>query len=58
MPSTFVSAWCGCWQSASKKRERLYFASLLARSRASIAEGKGLTDDDFWQAVAERSAPV
>ncbi len=34
------------------------FRSLLARSRASIAEGKGLSHDDFWQAVQERSAAV
>jgi len=34
------------------------FRSLLARSRASIAEGKGLSHDDFWQAVEERSAAV
>jgi hypothetical protein len=25
--------------------------SLLARSRASIVEGRGLPHDDFWQAV-------
>lgn len=32
------------------------FQRLLARSRASIKEGKGLSHDDFWQAVAERTS--
>jgi prevent-host-death family protein len=31
------------------------FQSLLARSRESIKEGKGLSRDDFWKAVAERT---
>ena len=31
------------------------FQSLLARSRASIKEGKGLSRDEFWQAVADRT---
>lgn len=30
------------------------FQSLLARSRASIKEGKGLSRDEFWEAVADR----
>jgi hypothetical protein len=29
------------------------FQGLLARSRASIQEGKGLSHDDFWRAVAD-----
>lgn len=33
-----------------------HFQSLLARSRESIAQGKGLSSDDFWQAVADRTA--
>lgn len=32
------------------------FQRLLARSRASIKEGKGLSHDDFWRAVAERTS--
>lgn len=31
------------------------FQSLLARSRASIEEGKGLSRDEFWQAVGDRT---
>ena len=31
------------------------FRSLLARSRESIEHGKGLTSEDFWKAVAERT---
>jgi hypothetical protein len=31
------------------------FQRLLARSRASIKEGKRLSHDDFWRAVAERT---
>ena len=30
------------------------FQSLLARSRESIKQGKGLSQEDFWKAVAER----
>ena len=30
------------------------FQTLLARSRESIAAGKGLSAKDFWKAVAER----
>jgi hypothetical protein len=29
------------------------FQRLLARSRASIEDGKGLSHDDFWRAVAD-----
>ncbi len=32
------------------------FQSMLARSRASIKEGKGLSRDEFWQAVADRTS--
>ncbi len=32
------------------------FQKLLERSRASIKEGKGLSHDDFWRAVAERTS--
>lgn len=31
------------------------FQSLLARSRESIKQGKGLSGEDFWKAVAERT---
>jgi prevent-host-death family protein len=31
------------------------FQSLLARSRESIKQGKGLSREDFWKAVAERT---
>ena len=31
------------------------FQSLLARSRESIRKGKGLSQEDFWKAVAERT---
>lgn len=31
------------------------FRSLLARSRESIKQGKGLSREDFWKAVAERT---
>ncbi len=31
------------------------FQSLLARSRESIKQGKGLSQEDFWKAVAERT---
>jgi prevent-host-death family protein len=31
------------------------FQALLDRSRQSIKEGKGLTNDEFWNAVAERT---
>ena len=31
------------------------FQSLLARSRESITQGKGLSQEDFWKAVAERT---
>jgi prevent-host-death family protein len=31
------------------------FQSLLVRSRQSIKSGKGLSREDFWKAVAERS---
>jgi hypothetical protein len=31
-----------------------HFQSLLARSRESIEQGKGLSSEDFWQAVADR----
>ena len=31
------------------------FQSLLARSRKSIKQGKGLSQEDFWKAVAERT---
>ena len=31
------------------------FQSLLARSQESIAQGKGLSREDFWKAVAERT---
>lgn len=31
------------------------FQSLLARSRESIQQGKGLAREDFWKAVAERA---
>lgn len=34
----------------------LPFQSVLDGSRASIKEGKGLSHDDFWQAVAERTS--
>jgi prevent-host-death family protein len=30
------------------------FQALLARSRRSIAAGKGLSQDEFWQAVKRR----
>jgi hypothetical protein len=30
------------------------FHGLLARSRQSIKNGKGLSREDFWKAVAER----
>lgn len=30
------------------------FQGLLERSRQSIQAGKGLSRDEFWQAVAER----
>ena len=33
----------------------LRFQSLLARSRESIKQGKGLSQEDFWKAVAERT---
>lgn len=33
------------------------FRQLLARSRESIKRGKGLSRDDFWQTVAERTPP-
>ena len=32
-----------------------HFQSLLARSRKSIKQGKGLSQEDFWKAVAERT---
>ncbi len=32
------------------------FQSLLARSRESIKRGKGLSREDFWKAVAERTS--
>ena len=31
------------------------FQSLLARSRKSVKQGKGLSREDFWKAVAERA---
>lgn len=31
------------------------FQSLLARARESIKGGKGLSQEDFWRAVAERT---
>jgi len=31
------------------------FQALLDRSRQSIKEGKGLTNDEFWNAVAKRT---
>ncbi len=31
------------------------FQSLLARSRESINEGKGLSRDEFWKAVSKRT---
>jgi prevent-host-death family protein len=31
------------------------FQSLLARSRESIKRGQGLSREDFWKAVAERT---
>ncbi len=31
------------------------FRSLLAQSRDSIQQGKGLPCEDFWQAVAQRA---
>lgn len=31
------------------------FQALLERSRQSIAAGKGLTEEQFWQAVSERA---
>ena len=31
------------------------FRSLLARSRQSIKSGEGLSREDFWKAVAERT---
>ena len=31
------------------------FQSLLARSSKSIKQGKGLSQEDFWKAVAERT---
>ncbi len=31
------------------------FQSLLARSRESIKQGRGLSREDFWKAVAERT---
>jgi prevent-host-death family protein len=30
------------------------FQALLSRSRQSLADGKGLSNKDFWQAVAKR----
>jgi prevent-host-death family protein len=30
------------------------FQALLSRSRQSLANGKGLSHEDFWQAVAKR----
>jgi prevent-host-death family protein len=33
----------------------LRFRSLLAHSRESIQQGKGLPCEDFWQAVAQRA---
>lgn len=35
--------------------EHLIFVSLLARSRESIKQGKGLLHEDFWKAVAART---
>lgn len=32
------------------------FQGLLARSRESIKRGKGLSREDFWKAVAERTS--
>lgn len=32
------------------------FQALLARSRQSVQEGKSLSEDDFWQAVAQQTA--
>ena len=34
----------------------LPFQSVLDRSRAGIKEGKGLSHDDYWRAVAERTS--
>lgn len=34
----------------------LPFQSVLDRSRVSINEGKGLSHDDFWRAVVERTS--
>jgi hypothetical protein len=31
------------------------FQALLNRSRESIEEGKGLSEDDFWKAVRKRT---
>lgn len=31
------------------------FQGLLARSRESIKEGKGLSSEDFWKAVTDRT---
>jgi len=31
------------------------FQALLARSRQSVQEGKSLSEDDFWQAVAQQT---
>jgi prevent-host-death family protein len=33
-----------------------HFQAILNKSRQSIKAGKGLTRDDFWQAVAEQSS--
>ena len=30
------------------------FQALLSRSRQSLADGKGLANKDFWQAIAKR----
>ena len=32
------------------------FQHLLARSRESIKRGQGLSRDDFWRAIVERTA--
>lgn len=34
------------------------FQALLAQSRQSIQDGKGLDEDDFWQAVAQRTQQI
>src|SRR5262245_65815603 len=31
------------------------FQAMLSRSRQSIQEGKGLTEEDFWKAVRKRA---